>query len=98
MSTITGELGREELERIMRENAGWRFDPTLQKVETYITAGEALLTLPLSEFERSGERARLEPRIIREQVDAAIRWYEQRRRLAARPSVTYADMRNFQEN
>ena len=98
MTQIDSTLTRAELEAVMRDNAGWMFDASFAKVQTFIEACQALLSLPLSEFDHAGERARLEVRVIQENMHMAMRWYNTRRMRAVRGRVTYPDMTNFREH
>ena len=98
MTQIDSTLTRPELEAIMRDNSGWMFDASLVKVQLFIQACQSLLSLPLSEYDHAGERARVEIRVIQEDRDRAMRWYNTRRMRAVRGRVTYPDMTNFREH
>lgn len=94
---VNSQQTRAELEAILRDNAGWRWDSSLAKVKLYLEACEALLSLPLTEFGHGGELARLDPRIIQENMRRAERFYFNRARLSERPRETYADTSGWEE-
>ena len=93
-----GALTREELETVLRDNAGWMFDGSLVKVQRFIEASQAILSLPLAEFDHAGERGRIEVRLIQENMDRALKWYANRRRFAIRGKTLYADLSNYRES
>ena len=72
--TVTGELAFDELQKIRRDNVGYRYDSSLVKVRLYIEASDAILTWSIEETEHSGERAKVNPLILERQLEKARHW------------------------
>lgn len=83
--TISGEQSAEELQTIIAKNAAYRTRDDVVMAENLIDAAEALLAIPLSEFDHAGERARVEIQIVEKRLDRAIAWLATQRACNARP-------------
>lgn len=82
---LSAQLTAEELQGIIAANAAYRTRRDTVMAENLIDAAEALLAIPLAEVEHSGERARVEVRVVQERLDAAIAWLEAERACSATP-------------
>lgn len=76
---INAQLTAEELQAVIADNASYRSQNSLTMADNLIDAIEALLAIPLSEVDHSGERARIEVRVLQEQQRQAIKWRNIRR-------------------
>ena len=88
MATIvSGDLSFDELQKIRRDNVGYRWDTSLVKVKLYIEATAAVLTWAVQETQHAGESIKVDTVTIKEQLDKAIAWYEARTAASANPTV-----------
>lgn len=90
-------LSREELETVLRANATWEVEQSETQAREYVGAANALLALPITEFDHAGERVRLDIRILQENMLRAAKWLAYRRRFP-RGRAIYADVSNFREH
>lgn len=82
---ISGELSAEDLQKIIADSASYRTRKDIVMCENFIDAAEALLAVPLSEFDHAGERASLDVGVSQERLDKAIDWLETERACALPP-------------
>ena len=85
--TISSELSYDDLQKVRRDNVGYRYDPSLTKVRLYIEASDALLTWGLEETEHSGERIKVNPLQVERQLEKARHWESLQLAIQAKPVV-----------
>ena len=82
---LSGDVTPEELQRVMTANASYQTRRDTVMAENFIDAAEALLVIPLSEMEHSGESARQEIAIVERSRDRALAWLQAERACTATP-------------
>lgn len=96
MATISGQLTAEELQVIIADNASYRSQQSVAMADALIDAIEALLAIPLSEVDHSGERIRIDVRVLQEQQQKAVKWREAKR-FTLMPPTHYIPARNWRD-
>lgn len=93
---VSGSLTPDELQEAIANNASYYTRNDIVMAENFIDAAEALLAIPLSEFDHAGERARVEVRVVQERLEKAIDWLNTERACVA-PPRHFIPARNWRE-